>query len=206
MGAIDWWVATLLTGSRSRSLCALHSCHSALLSLYTGQEAALILEAAGCDAAATRLADLFSQQPCFDLPGGRTLSVLSSQTHWADGKPLSMLLLSAASPEALLPAGSLAALGRLLRGQLVVTASALPADFVAALLAQGARGVVCGSSSAGSGGEVAEVPPASADDCCSFFAAFYDALLAGKPVAACLRSAEEQCPMLGGAFQFCTGC
>lgn len=166
----------------------------------------MILEAAGCDAAATRLADLFAQQPSFDLPGGRTLSVLSSQTHWADGKPLSMLLLSATSPVALLPANSLAVLGRLLRGQLVVTAAALPADFVGALLAQGAKGVVC-SSSAGIGGEgAAEVPPASVDDCCAFFAAFYDALLAGKPVTSCLQLAEQQYPSLSGTFHLCTSC
>lgn len=170
-----------------------------------GQEATSILEAAGCDAAATRLADLFSQQPCFDLPGSRTLTVLSSQTHWADGKPLSMLLLSASSPDALLPATSLGLLGQLLRGQLVVTAAALPADFVAALLAQGAKGVVC-SSGASSNIEAVGDPAASVDGCCAFFAAFYDALLAGKTVSASLQAAELQRPSLRGCFHLCTAC
>lgn len=110
-----------------------------------------------------------------------------------------MLLLSAASPHLLMPASSLGMLRWLLRGQLVVCASALPPDFIAALLAHGgAKGVVCRAR------ETALLQT-SADDCCAFYAAFYDALLAGKTATDSVRLAEEQCPALRDVFQLCTG-
>lgn len=123
---------------------------------------------------------------------------LSSQTQWAEGAPLSTLLLSAASPDVVLLPGNLGALGGMLRGQLVVCSAALPPDLVAALLAVGARAVVCGVAGSSS------IQQAALDECTAFFAAFYDALLAGRPVADSLQQAEQRCPALCGAFSLCT--
>ena len=162
-----------------------------------GEQAAALVAQAGGDPDTTRLLDLFAQQPTLELPDGRTLTAVSSQTQWADGEPLSMTLLSAATPDLVLPPASLAALGGLLHGQLVVCAASLPADYIAALLAQGAKGVVCGSGNAAAAG-------AATDECSAFFAAFYDALLAGQAVVDALQAAEQRCPPLTAAFQLCT--
>ena len=162
-----------------------------------GDPASALLREAGHDPATTRLVDLFSQQPSVQLPGGRTATVLSSQTQWASGEPLSMLLLSVAGPDLLLSASSLCMLGPLLRRQAVVCTAALPAEYVDALLALGASSVIC---RAAAGDAVAAAP--TAVDCCSFFATFYDALLAGTPVADSLLAAEEQFSDLRGVFQF----
>lgn len=160
-----------------------------------GEEASALLAAAGQDPACARLMDVFSQQPSCELPDGRTLTMLSSQAQWAAGQPLSMLLLSTAGPDVLLPVDSLAMLRQLLRGQLVVCAAALPSDAVAGMLALGARGVVCRADAASA------APTASLDTFCSYFAAFYDALLAGKPAAEALHAAEQLHPELTAAFQ-----
>ena len=174
-----------------------------------GDEATALLQSLGHDPHATRLADVLAHQPIVELASGRTLSLLSSQTQWMEGAPLSMLLLSAASPDVVLPGDSLGSLAWLLRGQLVVCSAALlPSGFAAALLQAGAKGVVCrceGSDTAdgSADGGAARRPSAeaSADDSCAFFAAFYEALLAGRSVGAALAAGEAQQPALQGTYR-----
>ncbi|EFN59236.1 hypothetical protein CHLNCDRAFT_138222 [Chlorella variabilis] len=172
------------------------------------EEASALLQSLGHDPQDARLTDIFSQQPTLELAGSRTLNVLSSQTHWTEGAPLSMLLLSAASPQVVLPEDSLGALAWLLRGQLVVCTAALPHGFAAAIVRAGAKGVVCrmaagAEADAGNGSEEGSAAPleCSTEDCCGYFAAFYEALLAGRSVATALQAAEEQHPALRGAYQ-----
>lgn len=176
--------------------------------LPAGEEASALLQSLGHDPQDARLTDIFSQQPTLELAGSRTLNVLSSQTHWSEGAPLSMLLLSAASPQVVLPEDSLGALAWLLRGQLVVCTAALPHGFAAAIVRAGAKGVVCrmaagAEADAGNGSEEGSAAPleCSTEDCCGYFAAFYEALLAGRSVATALQAAEEQHPALRGAYQ-----
>lgn len=177
-----------------------HPPRSPLPHCHAGEQAVALLVEAGLDAGA-RLADVFSQQPSLDLPGGRSLTALSSQTQWAGAEPLSMFLLAVAAPAALLPATSLGMAARLMRGQLVVCTAELSPAYVAGILAQGARSVVCRTAAEGDGpGSSVAVEHASTDDWCGFFAAFYDALLAGRPVADALAEGEQQHPALRGMF------
>lgn len=156
-------------------------------------QATALLEEAGLDPAATRLVDVFSRQPTLELPGARTVTALSSQTQWAEGGPLSSFLLSASSPVLLLPAPGIATLTWLLRGRLVVATAALSPEFVAALLAAGASGVICRASSK------AALQP-SGSDCGPFFDVLYEVLLQGSRVTHALHMAEARVPELAGMF------
>ncbi|KAL4853631.1 Phospholipase A I [Chlorella vulgaris] len=164
------------------------------------EEASELLQSLGHDPVTARLTDVFAAQPELELEGGRTLSAVSSQTQWSEGAPLSMLLLSASSPEVTLPADGLGALAWLLRGQLVVCTAPLPPGFAAALLRAGAKGVICRTEKAGDSGSGSsssfKALELGAEGCCAFFSAFYEALLAGQRVAAALQTAEEQQPAL----------
>lgn len=179
--------------------------------LPAGAQASALLGAAGLDPATARLADAFAASPQLELSDGCVASALSSQMQWTEGGRLTALLLSLASPSALLPAARVRALGWLLRGRLVVAAAVLPPALVAALLAAGARGVVCGVRGGGTerGGGAARADgahgawaagPAAAPNCCAFFDAFYDSLLGGGSAAAALAAAEARVPPLAAAF------
>lgn len=152
----------------------------------------------GVERPGARLSDVFARQPSVALGGGCTLSALSSQTQWTDGGPLSTLLLSGCSPEVVLRQGGLAPLAWLIRSQVVVCTAALPRGFAAALLSAGARLVVCRAREAGFAGQSPAEP--GLQDCCSFFAAFYGALLGGRSVASALEAAEERHPSLKGVY------
>ncbi|KAL4431288.1 hypothetical protein ABPG75_006544 [Micractinium tetrahymenae] len=159
-------------------------------------QATALLAEAGLDPSVTRLVDVFSRQPSLELPGARTVTALSSQTQWAEGGPLSSLLLSASSPGLVLPAHGVAALGWLLRGKLVVASAALSPDIVAALLFAGASGVICRTSSH-THGLSATVQRSLY---CAFFDHLYDALLGGSRAPHALHMAEAGVPALAGSF------
>jgi len=180
-----------------------------------GEQASALLQEAGLDTSTSRLVDAFSRQPTLQLAGARSVTALSSQMQWTEDGPLSALLLSATSPGLVLPPQGVGRLQWLLRGQLVVTAAALPPGFLAALLATGARGVVCradassnGASDSAAGAvqaaaaavQAAAEPAGSVEECSSFFAAFYEALLGGTHATKALEAAEAQVPRLRGAF------
>ena len=119
-----------------------------------------------------------------------------------DGAPLSLLLLSCASPQLVLPP---AALPRwLVRGQLVVSASTLPPALRQALLRAGARGVVCAGGVGddhGGDGELQQPQPAGVGDHCAFFGVFYEALGGGASATHALQSAADAQPSLAGVYQ-----
>lgn len=160
-----------------------------------GEQASALLLAAGLDPHCARLVDVFAQQPSLQLPGGRSVSVLSSQSQWDNGRALSMLLLSLAGPDVVLPASSLVSLSQLLRKRLVVCTAALPKDYIDAMLDLGAKGIVSRAAESSSMGL-----PASTEDSCTFFSAFYDALLAGKAVSDSLLAAADAVPVLKGMY------
>lgn len=160
-----------------------------------------MLEDVGCDPTTARLGDVFLQRPSVEVSGGRTLTAVSFHTQWESRSPLSMFLLSVASPDLILPASGVRTLSSVFRGLLVVCAVPLPADFIAALLAAGAKGVVCANATNANTSAWMLCNP---EQCSAFFVEFYDALLGGAAVTASLQRAEEQFPMLRGAFSFCT--
>lgn len=167
-------------------------------SSHAGFQATALLKEAGLGPTATRLVDAFSRQPSLELSGACTITALSSQTQWAEGTPLSSFLLAASSPALVLPSPGIAAFSWLLRGKLTVAAAALSPEYVAALLAAGASGVICRSSSKIHGMATAVQP--STDDCCMFFDVFYGALLGGSTAPQALHMAEVQVPELAGIF------
>ena len=159
-----------------------------------GAQASVVLAEAGFDPSRHNLTSIFSRRNTIELKDGQTLTALSSQTQWAGGAPLSMLLLSSARPDLVLHAAQVSLLSWLLRGQVVVCTAMLSAEFVAACLHAGARAVVCHAS--GCTGNI----EGKVQDSCAFFAVFYEVLLGGSSIASALRLAEEQCPTLAGSF------
>lgn len=180
---------------RTRSLAIMQHCRFLRAA---GEHASALLLEAGHNLSHVRLVDVFAQQPSLQLPEGRSINVLSSQSQWESGRALSLLLLSIAGPDVLLPASSLIALRQLLRDRLVVCIAALPDEFIHAMLALGAKGVVSQAAAAPSTASTQAAPEPS----CTFFSVFYDALLAGTAVSDCLTAAETTVPVLKGVYKF----
>jgi len=183
----------------SRSNALVTSWHQQLLAIAEPSEAAnALLQEAAHDSGADgempppgSLEELFRGGTTAALRCGDLVTLLGHQQQPLGGGRAACYMLLRCQPATMVAPDQVTGMAGAWRGQVVVTTAGLHPSLVAALLGEGARAVVA------RGGDTAAPPPPVTQ---AFFAAFYDALLAGRTVVQAVGAGETAVPEAAGVY------